>query len=169
MYNCEMKKCRKCDDTKPLDDFHKSPHYKDGKRPYCKECIRAENRKWKANNPERNAQHRRKWYEANKEKAKADFDRWRRENPERFAEKLKRSQEKHPDRVKARKALNNAVRDGKIEKPDRCAECGGLTQSRRLHGHHHNYGKPLEVEWICSDCHGARHAKEPSEVSPERL
>lgn len=159
-----MKRCRRCGNTKPLSDFHKSARYKDGRRPYCKECIRAENREWKARNPERAAQHRRKWHEANREKTNAAYDKRRLEDPEAFYERLRRSQERHPEHVKARKTLNNAVRDGKIEKPDHCEDCGDATPSRQLHGHHHDYDKPLEVEWICKGCHGGRHAKEPSGV-----
>lgn len=164
MYNQGMKKCRKCDKAKPPEDFHKSPHYKDGRRPYCKECVRAENREWKAKNPERSAQHRRKWYEANKDKANAASDQWRRDNPEAFLARLRRSEARHPENVKARKALNNAVRDGKIHKPKHCEDCGELTASRYLHGHHHDYEKPLDVEWICNVCHGSRHTKAPSEI-----
>jgi hypothetical protein len=54
------------------------------------------------------------------------------------------------DKVLARRLLNNAVRSGKIKRPDRCSSCG---QSVKVTGHHHDYGKPLDVTWLCYVCH----------------
>ena len=36
-----------------------------------------------------------------------------------------------------------------------CADCGGTGE----HMHHADYDAPLEVTWLCRDCHGARHDK----------
>lgn len=38
-----------------------------------------------------------------------------------------------------------------------CAECG----DDRAQMHHHDYAKPLEVEWLCRPCHLARHGRLP--------
>lgn len=51
--------------------------------------------------------------------------------------------------------VGNAVRDGKLEKPNACQVCG--TTERRLHGHHHDYSKPLDVVWVCPPCHREFH------------
>ncbi len=59
----------------------------------------------------------------------------------------------HP-KYKTREALRNAVKDGSILKPDRCQRCNKKDIKSRIHGHHHDYSKPLEVEWLCSECHG---------------
>ncbi len=37
----------------------------------------------------------------------------------------------------------------------RCPECGQSVEPRQLHGHHVDYSKPLEVIWLCEQCHGA--------------
>ncbi len=27
----------------------------------------------------------------------------------------------------------------------------------KVHAHHHDYSKPLDVEWLCKDCHWQQH------------
>ena len=51
--------------------------------------------------------------------------------------------------------VRNAVRDGKLIKPDNCSDCGN--EPKRLHGHHDNYAYPLVVRWLCAGCHSAWH------------
>ena len=51
--------------------------------------------------------------------------------------------------------LNNGVRGGRIEKPECCGECG--SSGTRIHGHHDDYARPLEVRWVCPPCHKAIH------------
>jgi len=57
------------------------------------------------------------------------------------------------ERVKyrARYTLNNALRDGKIHRKP--CSCGSL----KVQAHHHDHGKPLDVEWLCSRGHTDRH------------
>ena len=57
----------------------------------------------------------------------------------------------------ARAKLNNELRAGHIHKPQACENCRTVAPPRRLHGHHHDYTKPLEVTWLCSLCHGLEH------------
>lgn len=70
------------------------------------------------------------------------------------------------DNKKTRANLSaTAVESGKITKPANCDDCyrGG-----KLHAHHHRgYDKPLEVEWLCSLCHNARH-REREKAKEER-
>ena len=67
---------------------------------------------------------------------------------------------------KAHRAVENAVRNGTLHKPDCCSACGERKSSRELHGHHHDYDKPLDVEWICRTCHLLDHG-EAQEISCE--
>lgn len=71
--------------------------------------------------------------------------------PYREARKL------HPEQFQARIALQGAVRHGRIVKPSRCQECRTELPSAKLQGHHHDYSKPLDVEWLCQACHMRRH------------
>lgn len=66
----------------------------------------------------------------------------------------KRNREKYPQRYKARLAVRNAVARGIIVKPERCEVC---QQIRKLHGHHDDYSREMEVRWLCSECHGDWH------------
>lgn len=61
----------------------------------------------------------------------------------------------------AQSKLSNAVRDGKIKKPKRCTACGA---GGRIHGHHTDYFKPLDVQWLCPTCHRRAHAPHPERV-----
>ena len=61
----------------------------------------------------------------------------------------------NPEKRRAHCAVNNAVRDGKIMKPSACSRCG--SEGVRLDGHHADYSKPLEVEWLCRGCHVEEH------------
>jgi hypothetical protein len=63
------------------------------------------------------------------------------------------------DRVKinARVRVQGAVREGRIVRPSNCSQCGIETIPQ---GHHDDYGKPLDVRWLCVDCHAAYHASE---------
>ena len=47
-----------------------------------------------------------------------------------------------------------ALKNGTLVRPERCSACGS---NRRLHGHHPNYRKPLDVVWLCSPCHKDQH------------
>ena len=48
-----MKRCAKCGDTKPVDEFSKDSGHRDGLTSYCKLCAVAASTKWVAANPER--------------------------------------------------------------------------------------------------------------------
>ncbi len=61
----------------------------------------------------------------------------------------------HPEGSRAHKQVYAAVRAGRIPRPDRCEGCG---LEKRLHGHHEDYAKPLQVRWLCGSCHRLAHS-----------
>ena len=67
-------------------------------------------------------------------------------------ESVLKSRSKYPKRYAARKALQQAVKTGSVLKPDRCETCN---KRRYLTAHHEDYEEPLEVDWLCRQCHGA--------------
>jgi len=62
----------------------------------------------------------------------------------------KRANKKFPEKASARAKLNDAVKKGKLVKPKTCSVCFA---SGRIEGHHEDYGKPLDVIWLCTPCH----------------
>lgn len=182
------KRCRICREAKPLANFSREKRAKDGKRSVCKSCDtarakawrqrnldrarendrryakanaekkRAVARRWREENPERVVELNRRWHRENPEQAAQLKREWKRKNPEKVSASHKRHREKYPEKEEARTALRNAVQLGKLEKPANCEGCGKAKSPRPLHGHHADYSKPLEVEWLCPPCHQARHS-----------
>lgn len=59
----------------------------------------------------------------------------------------------HAEKIKARYAVSNAVRAGRLVKSDRCGDCGKVG---RVEAHHHAGYAPenrLVVHWLCRRCH----------------
>ena len=63
------------------------------------------------------------------------------------------------EKVRASIRIHNAVRRGHMKKPNKCSKCGVILPLNKIHGHHEDYSKPLEVIWLCAGCHNAIHAK----------
>ena len=63
---------------------------------------------------------------------------------------------------RARNLLRKAVFRGKIKKPTACEMCGA--SGGIIHGHHEDYGKPLDVQWLCTVCHGRVHSRDYQEA-----
>lgn len=98
----------------------------------------------------------RAYYYRNQEREKERLRERHRNTEKRRAEYRSRI-EANPERMKARDKLRYAVRQGKVEKPNWCEECNIAFVP--IEGHHHDYSKPFDVEWLCKRCHGKRHRK----------
>lgn len=145
--------CKACQQIKPLTEYYES------NRTTCKECVRTRVR--------RNRASKLAYYRA------YDAARFRTDPKRRIGiaqyqstaagkAAVRRAKEnykdRHPEKRKAHIVLGNAVRDGRVEKPKECSDCGKAPQRRHhLQGHHEDYSKPLEVVWLCVDCHRNRH------------
>jgi hypothetical protein len=122
-------------------------------RPY--RCIKCDNAASKA------------YREANRERLKAydserialphrvlEKNRYRAEHPEIYRKIRKAWIKRNPEKRGAQEKLRDAVARGKIVKPESCQRCGS---QGRIHAHHADYAKPLEVEWLCHRCHANEH------------
>lgn len=76
-----MKLCRKCQQTKPLEEFFKARSTKDGYRSICKECDTAQHQRYVERSRPAVREWRRGWYRENAEKIarqnRSYFDKYR--------------------------------------------------------------------------------------------
>ena len=135
----DMKKqCFKCGEYKDINDFYTHPQMADGHLGKCKECTKKDSKERSVLRPDIIREYEKKRSETDKRKKHA-------------SEHMVKWREKYPERYKAHNTLNNAIRDGRIKKPTRCEICD---KPSRLHGHHYDYTMPLDVIWMCEECHG---------------
>lgn len=148
-----MKTCFKCGQNKPLSEFYRHSAMADGYLGKCKECAkrdvamrRAQNIDYvRAYDKSRNVLPHR--VAARHEYSASDRGR------EVHAISLRRQIERHPEKYKARTAVSNAVRDGRLTRLP-CVVCG----DPKSEGHHHDYAKPLDVIWLCNLHHREQHS-----------
>lgn len=131
------KTCRTCKVNKHLADFYQGVGMKDGYVNHCKECQKAQIKQYRKDHDHVRTNDR------NRQKGKSQ--------PYSRAYELA-----NPIKYRARTALNNAVGDGKLNKPDTCSECNATGV---IYGHHDDYKFPLVVRWLCARCHSLWHAE----------
>jgi len=137
----ELKRCFRCEEWLPVDDFYRHPQMADGRLGKCIECTKRDATRFRNENLERVRQ----------------YDRDRSRLASRrvvIAERAARWARLNPERRKASTAVGNAIRDGRLVR-GRCEVCG----SSKSQGHHRDYTKPLEVMWLCAIHHSEWHAK----------
>lgn len=153
------KRCFKCGAKLPLEEFYPHPRMADGHLNKCKVCARADVR-------ENRMKHRSYYRLYDAHRYRADPKRGQQSceyamtssGQERLRASKARWAQKNRFKRRAHSCLSKALRSGRIHKPNTCQACGTeVVDSRRLHAHHEDYSKPLEVEWLCSTCHGLRH------------
>ena len=154
------KTCFKCNEYKSYSEYYKHKEMEDGFLNKCKSCAKKdtiENRnlkidyyreydKQRAYNPNRVLN--REIYaqtEAGKESVKKSRQKWLASNL------IKRA---------ASQIVNNAVKNGKLEKKYFCECC--KVKDVRIHGHHDDYAYPLSVRWLCPKCHTKWHKENGS-------
>lgn len=124
-------------------------------RSACKRCVARRERELRAD-PVGGARRRLNYNRrraSNPEKFRKWNADWRRATPDISQREYAR---RNKQKSHARITLRNAVAAGHVVKPEICQGCG---LAKPLHGHHEDYSAPLQVEWLCSTCHGLRHRK----------
>jgi hypothetical protein len=116
-------------------DFYAHPNGLDGRMSKCKECHKASVREW---------------YGGTRTE-RAAYERVRAQKPDRKADTarhVRAARLRSPEKYKARTAVGNALRDGRLRRMP-CEVCGSM----RVQAHHADYSKPLDVRWLCFKHH----------------
>jgi len=139
-----MKTCAQCRCEKPFDAFQTRRASKDGRTARCRDCLKVYDAKRYRDTP-----HRRERLDAYNKSPKGRAM----QHPLKKAWAMR-----NPEKRAAHVAVGNAVRDGKLIKPDACQGCGHIG---RLEAHHKDYSEPLKVVWLCIPCHKEMHKELP--------
>lgn len=119
------------------------------------EAQRRATRAWKKRNPEKVRDQKRRHDEKHRKEVRERFRKWREKNRAREVATKTRWAKKNMAKVLVAQKLRYEVEVGAIERGTICERCG----EPAVHGHHHDYSKPLEVEWLCARCHSRAHHK----------
>lgn len=160
------KTCVECREFRSVDCFYKHKGMKDGRLNKCINCVKARVSKYRQKNIEavraydrargnrQTDEYRRDYRNKNSEILNAKQREYRKRIPDKLRVWAKNSKNKHPEKIKARRKLGRAKKSGVII-PQPCRDCG----ADKVHGHHPDYSKPLEVVWLCPSCHSKEHGK----------
>ncbi len=138
-----MKRCFKCGETKPRLEFYRHKDMADGFLGKCKECTKKDSST--------------RYYKNHKQILM--YERKRFKHPQRkisIAASQRERRKKNPEKYKARTAVSNAIRDGKLIRLP-CEKCG----NEKSQAHHDDYSKHLNVRWLCRTCHVLEHGNIP--------
>ena len=140
--NNPNKICSWCKLNKDKSFFHKDKNNLSWVYPVCKKC-----RKIRCNIS----------YIKNIEHIKLKSKEYRKTDNWKTIKKnaTKRYNEKYPEKYKAKYMVKNAIRDWKLIKWIKCEKC--WISNVKLHCHHNDYSKPLEIEVLCIKCHNNIH------------
>ncbi len=146
----KQKKCKDCGALKSPDAFY-------GVQGECKECTKARVKAYRLDNLEvvRAYDRKRGHTELRKQKNRAAYVRMRstEEGRAKENERSRKYREKNKLARAAHLLCQNAVNSGKLKRMP-CERCHS---EDHIHAHHEDYHMPLEVTWLCRDCHGLRH------------
>ena len=134
-----------CKKVKDINLFYKHVGTIDKHLGKCIDCVKDYDRK--------------RYYDPKSRKKIIEYEKKRALSPERREKSkiyLKKRRVNNPDKYKAYNKVNNAVRDGKLNKLP-CIICG----NPKSEGHHKDYRKQLDVIWLCRVHHKIEHGKIP--------
>lgn len=143
--------CFKCQTSKPYSEFYKHRMMADGHLNKCISCVKEYERirliKLNADPV---------WKEKELARSREKSARYRAIGKRPDALAMKKSRDvwvaKNKHKKQAHMAVSNALRAGKIER-NPCEVCGEM----KVHAHHDDYSKPLDIKWLCVKHHNERH------------
>jgi hypothetical protein len=153
-----VKKCSKCGIKKNLECFQKRLGIKGELKSQCKQCVAEWGYIYRSTNASK-IRERCKIHRLNA--SQIEEKKLKRQKQSKLSNQISRI--KYPDRERSRRAVEYAVKVGKLIKPNNCSQCG---TSCKPEAHHdsYDYDQRLNVRWLCRKCHAAHHRKYPDTV-----
>ena len=127
--NCKIKQLR--------SEFSPDRRRPCGLRSWCKSCCRKRGRGHYETNRERIAIQQKEYSQTKKGK-------------EVHRAATQKQQAFNPEKKVASSVVYHAVQIGELRRSICCESCG---LPAKTDGHHEDYNKPLEVDWLCRRCH----------------
>jgi len=157
--------CKKCGETKEIEAFVSSKMCNFGRTFECRECHKEYARKWREINGDRIREESRIFLsdpENRRKKRLYDIDAkklYRKRHPQLRYGRINFT-EKHVKQYKVNVKVHEALKRGELERKP-CEVCAKI---EKVHAHHDDYSKPLEVRWLCPLHHKAEHMKIKTQV-----
>lgn len=138
-----MKKCFKCKQLKPLDEFYVHKQMADGHLNKCKQCSKKDVR--------------RRYYEPESRVRIKEYEKYRAQQSGRKSlalgyQRVRRN--KYPDKNIARDRVCKVLASGRLVRQP-CEMCGDVNSE----AHHEDYSKALDVKWLCFKHHRETHGQ----------
>lgn len=135
-------RCTRCDIWQPVANFYRSRGRAQSECKPCHQRTSIETR-----NADRHREYNRLWMR----------DSGYGQRPEVLARERSRARAKNGTlEARVRALVHRAISLRLLAVADACARCG---LAGGVNAHHKDYTKPLEVEWLCTGCHGVEHRK----------
>jgi len=113
---------------------------------------RAKKKEWVEANKEHLVEYHAQWIKDHQDRASAALAKWRRENRAKYNAQYKRYRDRNKEKFSAYRKFKRALKAGILVRPIACEKCG--EDKKRIDAHHHlGYDKPLDVQWLCRQCH----------------
>ena len=139
-----MRKCTRCKIEKEETEFH--VQWRNNRNRYypCRHCRECDKKLCA------------EYYKNNREKLIKKTAEWVKNNPERDKENRKNYFDNNRQKIYARGEVAYRLRLGEIVKPKNCENC---EIEKKLSAHHTDYSKPLDIQWLCKECHLEKHRR----------
>jgi len=174
----KKKECKKCKRLLSVTKFRKNKLSKDGLISWCRDCLLANNRKWKKAHPERYKELCRNYRIKHRIQINKNSRRWRNKHPERIKEFYNNWYKINQEKYKAdRKTKYEKIRKEVLDLYDGKCTCCGETEIKFLSFDHTNNdgkhdrkhvgtglkwlrhllkNKPSDIQILCHNCNQAK-------------
>jgi len=145
-----------------------STDQKQRKREYCRKyheenrdkIATARREKYRLIPEEQKRKANQQYYDQNRDKicarSRKTFEHLSDEQKKSGVDRVRAWRSQNREKARAWSCVGNAITRGELIKPNKCEKCG---MEDRIHAHHDDYSRPLDIQWLCHKCHMKIHYK----------